>query len=67
MWVIWQLLEKAQKEMCASSLINYITVHVDFLFVSQLTTDCPGDCPSEKKSNGAKMEPSVSFSRETSL
>uniref|UniRef100_A0A3B4ETU2 Choline/ethanolamine transporter FLVCR1 n=1 Tax=Pundamilia nyererei TaxID=303518 RepID=A0A3B4ETU2_9CICH len=32
-----------------------------------LTTDCPGDCPSEKKSNGAKMEPSVSFSRETSL
>uniref|UniRef100_A0A3Q4GRS9 FLVCR choline and heme transporter 1 n=1 Tax=Neolamprologus brichardi TaxID=32507 RepID=A0A3Q4GRS9_NEOBR len=41
--------------------------HFDFLFVSQLTTDCPGDCPSEKKSNGAKMEPSVSFSRETSL
>ncbi|XP_078130936.1 choline/ethanolamine transporter FLVCR1 [Sander vitreus] len=30
-------------------------------------TECPGDCPSEKKTNGVKMEPSISFSRETTL
>lgn len=27
----------------------------------------PTDCPSEKKTNGVKLEPSLSFSRETSL
>ncbi|XP_008300038.1 choline/ethanolamine transporter FLVCR1 [Stegastes partitus] len=32
-----------------------------------LPSDCPGDCPLEKKSNGVKLEPSISFSRETSL
>nr|XP_046228705.1 feline leukemia virus subgroup C receptor-related protein 1 [Scatophagus argus] len=33
----------------------------------QLPTECPGDCPSEAKTNGVKLEPSVSFSHETSL
>uniref|UniRef100_A0A3B4WYG6 Choline/ethanolamine transporter FLVCR1 n=1 Tax=Seriola lalandi dorsalis TaxID=1841481 RepID=A0A3B4WYG6_SERLL len=28
---------------------------------------CPGDCPSDKTTNGVKLEPSISFSRETSL
>ncbi|XP_060907521.1 feline leukemia virus subgroup C receptor-related protein 1 [Labrus mixtus] len=32
-----------------------------------LPTECPGDCPLEQKTNGVKLEPSVSFSRETSL
>lgn len=32
-----------------------------------LPTDCPGDCPSETKTNCDKLKPSVSFSRETSL
>lgn len=32
-----------------------------------LPTECPGDCPLEKTSNGVKLEPSLSFSRETSL
>ncbi|XP_034755253.1 feline leukemia virus subgroup C receptor-related protein 1 [Etheostoma cragini] len=30
-------------------------------------TECPEDCPSEKKTNGVKIEPSISFSRETTL
>ncbi|XP_017282863.1 feline leukemia virus subgroup C receptor-related protein 1 [Kryptolebias marmoratus] len=29
--------------------------------------DCPEDCPLQNKTNGVKLEPSVSFSRETSL
>ncbi|XP_042079981.1 feline leukemia virus subgroup C receptor-related protein 1 [Haplochromis burtoni] len=44
-----------------------VNMGADSNHLQALTTDCPGDCPSEKKSNGAKMEPSVSFSRETSL
>uniref|UniRef100_A0A672FC94 Feline leukemia virus subgroup C cellular receptor 1 n=1 Tax=Salarias fasciatus TaxID=181472 RepID=A0A672FC94_SALFA len=32
-----------------------------------LPTECPGDRPSGQKTNGVKMESSVSFSRETSL
>ncbi|KAM6915190.1 choline/ethanolamine transporter FLVCR1 [Xenentodon cancila] len=32
-----------------------------------LSSRCPGDYLSEKKTNGVKLEPSVSFSRETSL
>ncbi|XP_056261157.1 feline leukemia virus subgroup C receptor-related protein 1 [Seriola aureovittata] len=32
-----------------------------------LPTECPGDCPSDKTTNGVKLEPSISFSRETSL
>ncbi|KAM9356341.1 choline/ethanolamine transporter FLVCR1 [Pholidichthys leucotaenia] len=32
-----------------------------------LPTDCPHDYPSEKQTNGVKLEPSFSFSRETSL
>ncbi|XP_040920690.1 feline leukemia virus subgroup C receptor-related protein 1 [Toxotes jaculatrix] len=32
-----------------------------------LPTECPGDGPSEKKTNGVKLEPSISFSHETSL
>ncbi|XP_041660718.1 feline leukemia virus subgroup C receptor-related protein 1 isoform X1 [Cheilinus undulatus] len=32
-----------------------------------LPTDCPGDSPLQKKTNGVTLEPSVSFSRETSL
>ncbi|CAK6979357.1 feline leukemia virus subgroup C receptor-related protein 1 [Scomber scombrus] len=32
-----------------------------------LLTECPRDCPSEKKTNGVQMESSVSFSHETSL
>ncbi|KAM6991847.1 choline/ethanolamine transporter FLVCR1 [Tautogolabrus adspersus] len=32
-----------------------------------LPTECPEDCPLEQKTNGVKLEPSVSFSRETSL
>ncbi|XP_039873644.1 feline leukemia virus subgroup C receptor-related protein 1 [Simochromis diagramma] len=44
-----------------------VNMGADGNHLQAFTTDCPGDCPSEKKSNGAKMEPSVSFSRETSL
>ncbi|XP_071323926.1 heme transporter FLVCR1 [Trachinotus anak] len=36
---------------------NHLTLH----------TECPGDSPSDKTSNGVKLEPSISFSRETSL
>ncbi|KAK5612341.1 Feline leukemia virus subgroup C cellular receptor [Crenichthys baileyi] len=32
-----------------------------------LPTECPGDGPAEDKTNGVQLEPSVSFSRETSL
>ncbi|KAK2855888.1 hypothetical protein Q5P01_004623 [Channa striata] len=32
-----------------------------------LPTECPGDCPSAQKTNGVKLETSLSFSRETSL
>uniref|UniRef100_UPI0037E8945B heme transporter FLVCR1 n=1 Tax=Semicossyphus pulcher TaxID=241346 RepID=UPI0037E8945B len=32
-----------------------------------LPTECPGDCPSENKTNGVTLEPSISFSHETSL
>uniref|UniRef100_A0A1A7Y1F6 Choline/ethanolamine transporter FLVCR1 n=1 Tax=Iconisemion striatum TaxID=60296 RepID=A0A1A7Y1F6_9TELE len=32
-----------------------------------LPTECPEECPSENKTNGVKLEPSLSFSRETSL
>ncbi|MED6291067.1 Feline leukemia virus subgroup C cellular receptor, partial [Characodon lateralis] len=32
-----------------------------------LPTECPGDAPAEDKTNGVQLEPSVSFSRETSL
>ncbi|XP_005452454.1 choline/ethanolamine transporter FLVCR1 [Oreochromis niloticus] len=44
-----------------------VNMGADANHLQALTTDCPGDFPSEKKSNGVKMEPSVSFSRETSL
>ncbi|XP_059212628.1 feline leukemia virus subgroup C receptor-related protein 1 [Centropristis striata] len=30
-------------------------------------TECPGDCPSVKTTNGVELKPSLSFSRETSL
>ncbi|KAF3703178.1 Feline leukemia virus subgroup C receptor-related protein 1 [Channa argus] len=34
---------------------------------AQLPTECPEDCPPGKKTNGVKLETSMSFSRETSL
>ncbi|XP_033503711.1 choline/ethanolamine transporter FLVCR1 [Epinephelus lanceolatus] len=44
-----------------------VNIGADSNHLQALPTECPGDFPSEKKSNGFKLEPSLSFSRETSL
>uniref|UniRef100_A0A3Q0S823 Choline/ethanolamine transporter FLVCR1 n=1 Tax=Amphilophus citrinellus TaxID=61819 RepID=A0A3Q0S823_AMPCI len=44
-----------------------VNMGADSKHLQALPTDCPGDCPSKRKSNGVQLEPSVSFSRETSL
>ncbi|XP_023123539.2 feline leukemia virus subgroup C receptor-related protein 1 [Amphiprion ocellaris] len=44
-----------------------VNMGADSNHLQALPTECLGDCPLEKKSNGVKLEPSISFSRETSL
>ncbi|XP_074471408.1 choline/ethanolamine transporter FLVCR1 [Sebastes fasciatus] len=44
-----------------------VNMGADSSRLQALHSECPGDCPSEKKTNGVKLEPSISFSRETSL
>ncbi|XP_039981328.1 feline leukemia virus subgroup C receptor-related protein 1 [Xiphias gladius] len=44
-----------------------VNMGADSNHLQALPTECVGDCPSEKKTNGVKLEPSISFSRETSL
>uniref|UniRef100_A0A3P8T9S4 Choline/ethanolamine transporter FLVCR1 n=1 Tax=Amphiprion percula TaxID=161767 RepID=A0A3P8T9S4_AMPPE len=44
-----------------------VNMGADSNHLQVLPTECLGDCPLEKKSNGVKLEPSISFSRETSL
>ncbi|KAI3363887.1 hypothetical protein L3Q82_001480 [Scortum barcoo] len=44
-----------------------VNMGADSNHLQALPTECPSDCPSENKINGVKLEPSVSFSRETSL
>ncbi|XP_042246077.1 feline leukemia virus subgroup C receptor-related protein 1 [Thunnus albacares] len=44
-----------------------INMGADGKHTQALLTECPRDCPSEKKTNGVQLESSVSFSHETSL
>ncbi|XP_018538466.1 feline leukemia virus subgroup C receptor-related protein 1 [Lates calcarifer] len=44
-----------------------VNMGADSSHLQALPTECPGDNPSEKKANGVKLEPTVSFSTETSL
>uniref|UniRef100_A0A7N9AWJ9 Choline/ethanolamine transporter FLVCR1 n=1 Tax=Mastacembelus armatus TaxID=205130 RepID=A0A7N9AWJ9_9TELE len=44
-----------------------INMGIDSNHLQALPTECPGDCPSEEKTNEFKLDPSFSFSRETSL
>ncbi|XP_075939876.1 choline/ethanolamine transporter FLVCR1 [Anarhichas minor] len=44
-----------------------MNMEADNNHMKALPIECPGDGPSEKKTNGVKLEPSISFSRETSL
>ncbi|XP_038582466.1 feline leukemia virus subgroup C receptor-related protein 1 [Micropterus salmoides] len=44
-----------------------VNMGADSSHLQALPSECPGDCTSGKKTNTAKMETSISFSRETSL
>ncbi|XP_051816603.1 feline leukemia virus subgroup C receptor-related protein 1 [Acanthochromis polyacanthus] len=44
-----------------------VNMGADSNHLQALPAECLGDCPLEKKSNGVKLEPSISFSRETAL
>ncbi|XP_035534117.1 feline leukemia virus subgroup C receptor-related protein 1 [Morone saxatilis] len=44
-----------------------VNMGADSNHLQALPTECPGDCPSESKTNGVKLESSISFSHETSL
>uniref|UniRef100_UPI003AABC2AD heme transporter FLVCR1 isoform X4 n=1 Tax=Centroberyx gerrardi TaxID=166262 RepID=UPI003AABC2AD len=44
-----------------------VNVGADSNHLQALPTECPVECPSEKKTNGVKLDPSFSFSHETSL
>ncbi|XP_070705762.1 heme transporter FLVCR1 [Pempheris klunzingeri] len=44
-----------------------VNMGADSSHMQALRTECPGDCPTGDKTNGVKLEPSISFSHETSL
>ncbi|TMS12082.1 Feline leukemia virus subgroup C receptor-related protein 1 [Larimichthys crocea] len=44
-----------------------VNMGLDSNHLQAIPTECPRDCPSETKSNGVKLEHSISFSPETSL
>ncbi|XP_040016953.2 choline/ethanolamine transporter FLVCR1 [Gasterosteus aculeatus] len=46
---------------------NNVNMEVHGNHLKALSVRCPEDVPPEKKTNGVKLEPSISFSRETSL
>ncbi|KAM8831499.1 choline/ethanolamine transporter FLVCR1 [Spinachia spinachia] len=46
---------------------NNVNMEVDDHHLKALPAECPEDVPPEKKTNGVKVESSISFSRETSL